>query len=283
MLGNPRSILSKCVTCLISLIVISNLNSSQSALFWSALLQNSAIWDNLSEEIIPVQSVPKFIDLVPSISADSCVCRWFQVVEIIWAFIIIVCVKKRLCHEIKVVHNFREWLWDIYFPISGTISNYEALKIKLSLCLLNSNKKIVLMNLPSKVRHVNSSITFTWDVEVIICPLWETCIEVSKCGKGINRLCHIIMNTIVWIVTHWITNTCRAFNIENISSFIPGIRIVLDKILSIINDKWSMFLEESEKWRAARASVEPNNNWIVLRIIEWCNKDVMESLGGAGC
>lgn len=263
MLGNPRSILSKCVTCLISLIVISNLNSSQSALFWSALLQNSAIWDNLSEEIIPVQSVPKFIDLVPSISADSGVCRWFQVVEIIWAIIIIVCVKKRLCHEIKVVHNFREWLWDIYFPISGTISNYEALKIKLSLCLLNSNKKIVLMNLPSKIGSIDASIALSWNIKIISKIFREIFVKIQYCGKGVLRLWHIIVLIVWWCISNRKAYTSWTFYIKHVCSLVPWLWICLNKVLSIINDIGSMLLEKSEEWGATWATIEPNHYWVI--------------------
>jgi len=65
-----------------------------------------------------------------------------------------------LRNKVKVKDNFREGRINIDCPISGSISNNETLKIINGLAI-PLGLKIVLMDLPRKIWHVDTSVAFS--------------------------------------------------------------------------------------------------------------------------
>lgn len=122
------------------------------------------------------------------------------------------------------------------------------------------------MNLPSEVGHVDSSVGFTGDVEWVVEELRVARVEVLNGGHGIAGLRHIIVDAVLRVHANRETDTSRAFNIEHVCPFIPGVRIVLDVELTIVDHEGTVFLEQSKQRRAARAAIEPDDHRVVLRI-----------------
>jgi hypothetical protein len=67
--------------------------------------------------------------------------------------------------------------------------------------LVNSDELVVLMDLPSEVGYVDSSVGLSRDVEGVIEELRVTTIEVLNGSEGVTRLSHIIVNAILRVDT----------------------------------------------------------------------------------
>ena len=55
------------------------------------------------------------------------------------------------------------------------------------------------------------------------------------------------MNSVLGVNTNRVSDTGRAFDVKNIGALIPGLRIGLDEVFTIINDEGSVLLEKSEE------------------------------------
>ena len=91
------------------------------------------------------------------------------------------------------------------------------------------------------------------------------------------------MLIIIGVISDGVANTSRALNIEHVGPLVPGVRIVLDVVLTIVDDEGTVLLEESEQRGAAWAAIEPDNDRVVLRVALRCHKHVMKLLGGTCC
>lgn len=150
--------------------------------------------------------------------------------------------------------------------------------------VVDINFKVVLVSLPGKVRHINSTITFPRNKEGNILVLWELQIELKDCLQSIYGLRVVTMIEILCALTHRKANTSWLLKIQQICSFSPAMLVILVKVMSVsINEQWSVFLESSEERGAAGPTIEPNENWIrnisVLEIILGLDKHIMELLG----
>ena len=112
--------------------------------------------------------------------------------------------------------------------------------------LVNADKLVVLVELPSEVGDVDTSITLTGDVQRVVEELGEAAEEVLHGSEGILGLSHIIVNSIFWVHTNGVANTCRALDVEDVGALVPWLRIGLDLILTIINNEGTVLLEKSE-------------------------------------
>lgn len=83
-----------------------------------------------SEEIIPVESLPKFVDLVPEVPADRVVrVGGTDVPEVECALAVGVVLDQTGRDDVEVVHDVGEGGRDVNIPIRGTIANDEALEV----------------------------------------------------------------------------------------------------------------------------------------------------------
>ena len=122
------------------------------------------------------------------------------------------------------------------------------------------------MNLPSEVGNVDSSVGFTGDEEWVVEELRVARVEVLNCGHSIAGLSHIVVDAILRVHANRETDASRTFNIEHVGPFIPGVRIVLDVELTIVDHEGTVFLEQSKQRRATRAAIEPDDHRVILRI-----------------
>ena len=93
--------------------------------------------------------------------ANCRVRRRCHIVEGVHAVIAFVGVKEWLLNQVEMVQNIWERGVYVDVPLGGTITNNETLKIQLGLGLSDSNLLIVLVDLPSEVGDIDTSITLT--------------------------------------------------------------------------------------------------------------------------
>jgi hypothetical protein len=91
------------------------------------------------------------------------------------------------------------------------------------------------------------------------------------------------VNAILGVDTDGETDTSRALNIEHVGPLVPGVGIVLDVVLTIVDDEGTVLLEESEQRGAAGAAIEPDNDRVVLRVALGFHEHVVKLLGGTCC
>ena len=127
---------------------------------------------------------------------------------------------------------------------------------------------VVLMHFLDQCWHVNSTVALPSDVGWPVRKLREGVEEFYK-WKQI-QLCHhfVIPNRVIGSLGQVHireAHLCGGFNINCISSFIPGLWVVHEESKSIVEYKWAMLVKGPEKWRAARSSIEPEQQ----RVFVW--------------
>jgi hypothetical protein len=148
--------------------------------------------------------------------------------------------------DVEVVHDVRERGRDVNVPVGGTIAYDETLEVVALGLLVYADSLVVLVELPSEVRDVDTSITLTGDVQRIVEELGEATEEVLHSSEGVLGLSHIIVNSIFWVHSNRVADTCRTLDVEDISALVPWLRIGLDLVFTIINNERTVLLEESQ-------------------------------------
>ena len=116
----------------------------------------------MSEEIIPVKSVPEVVDVVPDIVANGVV--WVgrvHVVEEEGATVLSVVIHHASRNNVEVVYYLRERWSYIIVPISCTIAHYETLKRVGKSGVVDLEVAVMLVDLPCEVGDVDPSIALS--------------------------------------------------------------------------------------------------------------------------
>ena len=71
-------------------------------------------------------------------------------------------------------------------------------------------------------------------------------------------------------------NASRRGDVEEIGLHVPGVGIHLKGDGSFLEDKGPVFIGHSEETRAARSSIEPEHDWIVIGISLRVEEDIVE-------
>lgn len=136
---------------------------------------------HLSEEIIPVETLPEVVDLVPELIANGVVGSGrFHVSEIESALVVCIVLDHARRDQVEVVDNIWESGRDIDVPISSTIGNNETFQRKSLGLLVYLDKRVVVVDLPSQVGCVDSTVALARYVKIICKEFWETSVPVKK-------------------------------------------------------------------------------------------------------
>jgi hypothetical protein len=131
--------------------------------FHISILEGDAVLRiGLSEQVIPVESLPELVNLGPEIITDSVVgVGLSHISEVEGALIISVVLNQARRNDVEVVNDIRERGRNINVPIGSTIANNETLKVVSLGLLVHRDKLIVLMDLPSEVGDVYASVALS--------------------------------------------------------------------------------------------------------------------------
>lgn len=83
---------------------------------------------------------------------------WTHVVEVSGTALGLPVVEKTLLDDLEVLESLRERRPDIVAPVSGAIADHSATKVDLREIFLESSREVVLVDLPGKVGHVDSTV-----------------------------------------------------------------------------------------------------------------------------
>jgi hypothetical protein len=143
---------------------------------------------------------------------------------------------------------------------------------------------VVLVDLPSQVWNVDSSVALTGEEELVSSELWEVLLEEdTDCHQSIFGGAGVTMVSVCFAFSLGESNTSWLFEEKHACVFVPWMWVFVDfsPLLSVINDPWAILLEVSKKGGASWSTVVPKDNWISGWIIHRLDKDVMKSLASA--
>jgi hypothetical protein len=91
----------------------------------------------------------------------------------------------------------------------------------------------------------------------------------------------IVPLTLLLFNAFWEANASRTFEINNISLFVPWIRVLCESSLTIKDYVRAMFLDESIQWRTAWTAIKPKEHWVSgLVLLTQCS-DIVQALWSA--
>lgn len=106
-------------------------------------------------------------------------------VEIEFTTFCTVLIKQFLGNHIEIAESLGEARHHIDIPVGRTISDHNTSKRNCSQLVTEGSLQVVLVDLPSKVGHVNSTVGFTTDVNRVRVELREFSQPVLEGGKGV--------------------------------------------------------------------------------------------------
>lgn len=210
---HPWSVLSHSVSSHILLFFSVNDDSGLSLVLLKGNCVSIIDW---SVQVIPVVLSCKINDGIQSIRADLrkiIICSAL-IIKAVVAVVSLVCFQPLLWDHVEIEDSIWECWPHIEFPISGTISYHSSVKINVSECWVVHSSQVVLVNLPSKVWSVNTSVTLSRYPQFVALKLWELRVPVLKSVKCILRLRHIIMLPGHVGLGYGISNTSWTFNVK---------------------------------------------------------------------
>ena len=167
--------------------------------------------------------------------------------EVEGALVLSVVLDEARRDDVEVVDDVGEGGRDVDVPIGRTVAYNETLKVVALSLLVNVDKLVVLVDLPSEVGDVDTSVALTGDIERVVKELGEAAVEILHGSKGVLGLSHIIVNSVLRVHTDGVSNTSRALDIKNVSTLVPWLRIGFDEVFAIIDDEGAVLLEKCEE------------------------------------
>ena len=170
----------------------------------------------------------------------------------------------------------------VYTPVGASIAHHESLQVQ-----LNSGGRsllVVLINLPGSIGHINPSITFPRNVEVVGLEFWEeSCEEVEDGIEVVYRRGDVIEDALTpFDVASGISHSAWTLNIEHVVLLVPRVLVVMEGGLSVFNGVGTVLLSEPQHGGASWPSVEPDYNGISRRIRLRLSEHIVEFLSGGG-
>jgi len=187
-------------------------------------------------------------------------------------------------NQVEVFNDIWEAWHDIMIPIGSTVANNETFQIDdhlIGIIRPNLCKLVVLVNLPSQIRRVNTTIAFTWNEKWIISSsgsvLWELRIPLPKSKIGVLRLNHVIVYHIFVLNLPWReANASRWFQVNHTGIRNPWVWVFCHSCREVINHPRTVFLHEAEEGWASWTSVEPDEDWISFWVVLRLHENVMQ-------
>lgn len=132
---------------------------------------------------------------------------WLEVVEVEGAVIFLHGIKKFVRNEIEATSG----LWNnwgiVIFPFGGTIANDETLEVITIFSFFHLVLFVVLVDLPSEIWSINTSIGLTSHKEVVVFVFWELDVPLLESFESIFRDTHVVMFHVLGCIGDGESNT----------------------------------------------------------------------------
>jgi len=170
--------------------------------------------------------------------------------------------EKALLNDLEVSEGGWECGPHIVGPVGGTIADHSSTKFDHGEGLVELSLLVVLVDLPGKVRNVDSSVRLTGNENFVVKALGELGEPHAESIDGVLGLNHIVSVEIAILTGNRPADTGGTLKEHNVGAFVPRVRVRLEVILAIVNDNRSKFLHHAEHGGAAGTTIEPNDNGI---------------------
>jgi hypothetical protein len=89
----------------------------------------------------------------------------------------------------------------------------------------------------------------------------------------------VVVDAILRSISYREADASWAFKVQDIGFLVPREGVLLDEVLTVINNERTVLLEETEQRGAAWATIEPNDNRVIIGIRKRGHKNVVQALG----
>lgn len=162
------------------------------------------------------------------------------------AVVAFVLLEKSSRNEVKVESSLGEGGHAVDVPVGETISYHSTCKRDVVECWVKCSLQVVLIDLPSEVRYINSSVTFTTYEKFVSFEFRELSVPKLKGSNGVLRLDHVIGLEILVSSCGTETDSGGTLEPNDVSLHVPGERVVLNHTLTVVDNSRSVLLHHTK-------------------------------------
>ena len=188
--------------------------------------------------------------------------------------------------HIEAVESVSPARLGIILPVRAAITDSEPAKfvclgrvVNTSAICLDYALEVGLIDLPREHGHINAAVALTSDEDLVLKEAGELYEEALKSGKCVLSLGEVVVLPVSISGSLRITDTGGRLEPHHVGAHVPRVRILIDgasSVVVIIDNPRSVLLEEAQHARAARATVEPDNERVISRITHRLGVHVMQ-------
>ena len=186
-----------------------------------------------------------------------------------------------LVHKGVPVGHVDESSCSIVLPVGDTVSDGETLKVWLECVrVVLLSLLVVLVDVISEVRNVDSGVRLTRDEKLVVLELGEFVVPLENGGQVVLSTDVIIEGAILDATAVRVTDTSGLLDVEHVSLSVPGVITLVELLATGLELEGTVLLHETKHGRAAGAAIEPDEDWGVLSVLLGLEEEVMDFLGG---
>ena len=173
---------------------------------------------NVSVEVVPIQLACHFLDSCPRGNANWALACGSDIIEVEVALVVFEGLEEVVRDDVEVGCSCWERWRAIIRPVCSSISNHKTFNVYVIECWVEFSLEVVLINLPGKVGHVDSSVALTRYKEFVLHELWEFDVPGFKSGKSILGLDHVVGLQVLFGTSVRPTDSSRALKPKHVGS-----------------------------------------------------------------
>lgn len=162
------------------------------------------------------------------------------------AVVSLVGLKQTSGDSVEVKHSSRERGHAVNVPVSQPIAYHGSSQWDVVEGRVEFSLQVVLVDLPSEVRDVDSSITFSTNKELVSLEFRELFVPDFECSNSVLRLNHIVGLHVLFGLSERVADSSGTLKPDNVSLCVPGVGVVFDYCLTIIHNPRSVLLHETK-------------------------------------
>jgi len=198
------------------------------------------------------------------------------------AVLLLESVLQVLADQRVPVAHFDVGALGIVLPVGDTITDGETLEVGLEDVIVVGVLLVVLVDVVGEVRHVDASIGLTRDEEIVLLVLRELFEPLEHNGKIVCAALVVIEGAVLDRVAVGVANTSRLLDVEQVGLAVPRVLVGVELGAAALEAEGTVLLHEAEHGRATGATVEPDQDGGVSRVVLGFEEEIMDLLGGVG-
>lgn len=194
-------------------------------------------------------------------------------------------VSERLRHQHSVVENVVRGRRSVESPVRDAVAYHEACQV--DLVLIRRLVLVVLVDLVGKKRNVDASVRLARNVDrVRYVRLVFEAVEPAKKDLEVVMCAAVVGVRAILrsrqVVAGRKANACRLLDVQDVGLVVPGPLVGSVGRVAVPQYVGAGLLQEAEHRGAARASVEPDEQWSRRSVLLRLKENVVDALAGTG-